>query len=293
MNNIVNPILDLRPNAYVRDPALVIDQGVYHLFFTRAEEKNERIRLYLEKVTSSNLKDWSAPARLLDSDLNFSSPGNLIHLNGEWILCFQSYPITPGELWGNEHSRLWTMRSVDLENWSEPRVMAEEGCVARWANSSRQIDPFIIESSGKYYCVYKSTGKYGALVSDDLERWKEFAVDEPFFEYRVGGKSVAIENPFVIKDNGEFHMFVSFCGAGRGIGITTSSDLVHWSSLSRIDLPIPKWGVGGITAPTILKTEENESEKWLMVFHADGKKGTHEGALGVALGESLTNWRIL
>ncbi|HET6427124.1 MAG TPA: hypothetical protein VFJ30_01855, partial [Phycisphaerae bacterium] len=178
-DRITNPVLDRRPDVFVRDPALVYDEGTFHCFYTAAEKRPGGYQLFLDVSTSPDLVAWSAPRRLTTSELSFSSPGNAIRHEGKWVLCLQSYPIRPGEQYGSEDSRLWLMDSDDLIAWTAPRMIAPQGCQAKWANTPRQIDPYLVEHDGRFWCLYKAKGCLGLLVSDDLADWSEAASDAP------------------------------------------------------------------------------------------------------------------
>jgi hypothetical protein len=235
--------------------------------------------------------NWSPPTTLWGSDLNFSSPGNVLKYGDEWIICFQSYPISPGDTWGNENCRLWTSRSRDLCDWSEPQVMNSDGCNMKWASSPRQIDPFIVEHNGEFHCFYKTGGSYGVMVSNDLQNWKERAIERPAFTMKDDGGGMAIENPSIVKDGDDYVLFISLCRKNRGVAFSRSKDLVNWSEPHVLSLPIPDWGRGGITAPMVISSPSSE-RKWLMFFHADGTDGSHEGAIGVAFSDDLRNWDL-
>lgn len=90
---------------------------------------------------------------MVASPLNFSSPGNVIRVGNQWVLCVQSYPVLPGQAWGSEDSRLWLLRSRDLDTWRAPEPMHPVGCQANWTSSSRQIDPYLVTFQGRTWCL--------------------------------------------------------------------------------------------------------------------------------------------
>ena len=138
---IRNPFLDREPGVSARDPALLWHDGVFRCFHTAAERREGRYVLFLDVTESQDLAQWFVPRRLTTSELGFSSPGNVIRAGDKWLLCVQSYPIPPGEVYGSEASRLWLMASDDLVTWADPQPIAPHGCQAEWAESARQIDP--------------------------------------------------------------------------------------------------------------------------------------------------------
>ena len=54
-------------------------------------------------------------------------PGDVIRDAGQWVLCLQTYPRPRGEKYGNADSRIWIMRSSDLEHWSDPELLRVKG----------------------------------------------------------------------------------------------------------------------------------------------------------------------
>lgn len=104
-------------NAY-RDPMLMCGDGCFRLFFTKVEiEPDDRVFSYTAWSKSRDLVTWTQPVKFTprDQNLNYGSPGNIVRDGDEWVLCLQTYPRPNGERFGNETSRIWTMRSKDLE----------------------------------------------------------------------------------------------------------------------------------------------------------------------------------
>lgn len=285
-----NPFLDREPLVAVRDPATIFHDGVYRCFHTAVERRGDRYALFVDVTQSRDLETWSPPRRLADDDLNFSSPGNVIWYRDRWILCVQSYPVKAGESHGSDESRLWLMESFDLDTWSEPRRLQAEGCQAEWAKSRRQIDPYLIEHNGQFWCFYKTDGQLGLLVSDDLKMWREASPTRPVLSAGETPDGSTLENPCVICDNDEFRLFFAPCRAGRGIGVARSRDLLHWSDVRYLDFPPLPWASGGPTAAMVLDTRAERGE-WTMFFHGD-RKGPHDAALGIAWNTDLEQWHF-
>jgi hypothetical protein len=244
-------------------------------------------------VETSDLVRWSAPRRLTTSPLSFSSPGNVLKLQDEWVLCVQSYPVDPGQEWGNESSRLWLMRSRDLLDWSEPRMMYPQGCQGRWTQSRRQIDPYLVQYAGNIYCFYKTSGQLGLIVSHDLEHWEEACPDHPVLSIRDTPDGAAVENPCVVKVEGGFAMIFAPCRAGRGIGLAYSTDLLAWQDVHYLDFPALSWADRGPTAAMLLDVR-GEAGDWLMAFHGerDDAGSGHSAALALAWSEDLEHWQL-
>ncbi len=285
-----NPFLDRRPAVQARDPALLLADGVLRCYHTAVEDGPQGYRLCVDEVQSRDLVHWGAPRRLTEPALNFSSPGNLIRANGRWALCVQSYPMGPGELYGNDTSRLWLMFSEDLDVWSAPRPIAPEGSRARWSRSPRQIDPYLVQHDGRTWCLYKSSGRLGLLVSDDLTTWEEASPERPLLGPDDTPDGSTVENPCVIRDRGGFRLIFAPCRPGRGIGVARSDDLVHWGEVRYLDFPVLPWAPNGPTAAMVLDAREALGH-WLMAFH--GEVGVaHVAALGLAWSDDLICWHV-
>lgn len=130
MNALTSPIL-LRGDdvtAY-RDPAAVLLSGVCYLYFTYVDNRPGGPWLYLAERRTRDFVHWS-DLRLLtpkNKALNYSSPGSIVRDGADWVICFQTYCRENGEKYGNANSRLYTMRSRDLERWSEPELLRVKG----------------------------------------------------------------------------------------------------------------------------------------------------------------------
>src|SRR5512135_3648979 len=116
-------------SAY-RDPAAIYHDGWFRLFFTLVKiEADRQVYSYAAWSKSRDLLHWTEPKSFTPRDkrLNYSSPGNIIRKDGEWVLCLQTYPRPNGEKFGNETARIWTMRSRDLESWGQPELLRVKG----------------------------------------------------------------------------------------------------------------------------------------------------------------------
>lgn len=285
----MNPILDREPQAALRDPAGFLHEGLFYCFHTVVEQGPEAPRLFVDVVTSRDLARWSAPERLTQGSLNFSSPGNVLRTDNQWVLCLQSYPIKPGESYGSDESRLWLMTSADLAHWNAPRLLQPPGCQAAWCQSRRQIDPYLVEHDGQFWCFYKSEGKLGLLMSPDLEQWREASPDRPVLSDTQTPDGATVENPCVVRDGDEFVLFFAPCRPGRGIGTARSADLIHWREVRYLDFPALPWASGGPTAAMVLDTRPTLG-RWTMFFHGD-REEPHGAALGLAWSDDLVHWQ--
>lgn len=287
---VTNPFLDRCPQVYVRDPLLHYHDGVFRCFHTAAEKHGDRYQLYLDVTQSTDLVKWTTPRRLTTDVLGFSSPGSIIRRGGEWIMAVQSYPVPSGQRHADESARLWLMTSLDLDIWSDPAPIKPEGAQVNWTGSRRQIDPCLIEHDGRFWCLYKTGGRLGMLVSDDLTDWTEASPDRPVLGTDDTPDHAAAENPCVVRDGDEFVMFFAPCRKGRGIGVARSRDLLNWRDVRYLEFPAFAWADGGPTAAMVLDMRDILGE-WLMVFHGE-RPLPHEAALGIAHSSDLEHWRL-
>lgn len=285
---VTNPVLDLEPVTAVRDPALLWHEGWFHCWYSAFETRDGNLYFSVDTVRSRNLTDWTAPVRLFSGPANYSSPGNVIRVGDEWVLCFQSYPIPPGQKYGTDGSRLRTSRSRDLVSWSEPRVMTAKGCTASWADNPRQIDPFLYERDGRFYCYYKNLGALGLMESADLETWREISGDHPVLSRADTPDGATVENPSVVRCGDEDWMYFSPCRPGRGIGWARSNDRKTWTDIAYLPFPTLPWAPDGPTAPAVLDLRRELG--WaVMAYHGD--RTDHFGAaLAFAWSRDLVNW---
>jgi len=288
--SITNPILDPAPGYSVRDPLLFCHDGVVHCHYSAVERAGDHSTFYLETISSSDLVEWSQPRRLTDSALGFSSPGSIIRVGDGWVMSLQSYPILPGEKRAGESARLWLMASPDLENWNDPVPINPDGARVNWSESRRQIDPCLVEHDGRYWCLYKTSGCLGLLVSDDLARWQEASPDRPVFGRDDSPDGSPVENPCVLRVGDEFVLFFTPCREGRGVGVARSRDLVSWRDARYLDFPDIPWAQSGPSAAMVIDLRATFG-KWVMAFHGERKsQGTFAAALGLAWSDDLEHW---
>lgn len=287
--SIASPIL-FKGDAVTayRDPAAVYHQGVFHLYFTLVrKEPDGKIWMYLAESRSRDLKSWSAPRILTPRDqrLNFSSPGNVVRFGGEWILCLQTYPRPNGEKYGNADSRLWIMRSRDLERWSAPELLRVKGPETPVEKMGRMIDPCLLrdkDDPGKWWCFYKQNG-VSMSWSRDLKTWT------------YAGRTSGGENACVLVDGADYLLFHS---PDNGIGIKRSVDLKTWRDEGLLTLGQKDWdwAKGRLTAGFVLDLRNEPAiGKCIMFFHGSGPEDERTmfdnfASLGLAWSDDLKNW---
>jgi len=272
-----------------RDPAVIYEAGVFHLFCTMVEnEPDGKVFLYTIKSKSEDLINWTEPIKLTprNQSKNFSSPGNIIRYHDKWVLCLQTYCRENGEKYGNGNCRIYTMESDDLEQWGEPRSLLLKGDEVPIEEMGRMIDPYLLEDKeepGKWWCFYKQNG-VSMSFSYDLEHWQ------------YEGHTKSGENVCVLKKDDEYLMFHS---PKNGVEILKSKDMKQWIpdgellTLGQKDWP---WAQGRLTAGFVLDcTKEEGIKNYLMFYHGTGPEDEETifdsyACIGIAWSKDLKNW---
>lgn len=289
LDTLTSPVL-FRGDATTayRDPAAVYHNGVIHLFFTLVKtEADGQVYLYMASSQSRDLKNWS-PAKFMtprNQALNYSSPGNIVRLNNQWIMCLQTYPRQNGEKYANNTARVFIMRSEDLENWSVPELLRVKGDEVPNDQMGRMIDPYVLQDKDdarRWWCFYKQNG-VSMSQSEDLTHW------------HYVGHAEAGENVCVLVDRGEYVLFHS---PENGIGVKRSADLRHWKNeplitLGQKDWP---WAQGRLTAGFVIDLRHVPGiSQYVMFFHGTGPQDesvifdTH-ACIGIAWSDDLKSW---
>lgn len=241
LNELTSPII-LKGNEQIayRDPLLIYRSGSFYLFYSYVKEdaKTHLIYWFVGMSTSHDLRHWSRTRILTpkNQNLNYSSPGSLTRYGDEWILTMQTYPIPNFHRgdplrYGNNHSRIFTIRSRDLRHWSKPQLIRVKGSNVAEKDMGSMIDPYLLQDKDdpdKWLCFYKQHGEITYSYSKDLKNWTP------------AGVAVAHgENPEVLVVGNEYVLVYS---PANGIQILRSSDLIHWSAYgTRITLGQKNW----------------------------------------------------
>ncbi len=246
-------------HAY-RDPAAIFHDGWLYLYFTHVVTKADNIAYsHVAWSKSRDLIHWTTPVDLTPSDksLDYGSPGDIVRHNNQWVLCLQTYPRPHGERYGNQDSRIFTMRSDDLEHWSNPELLQVKGPHVPREKMGRMIDPYLFADKdvpNKWWCFYKQNG-ISLSSSPDLKTWTP------------QGRIDAGENPCVILDRNQYLLFHS---PSNGIGMKRSTDLKTWHDEGIITLGQKQWpwAQGRLTAAFVLDLRREAAiGKALMFFH--------------------------
>ncbi len=296
LQSLPSPVIFKGDNktAY-RDPAVLYNQQKLYLFFTLVKSEDDgKVYSYTAMSSTKDLKKWSAIKILTprNQNLDYSSPGNVIHYKNKWIICLQTYPrpdytIKQMPRFGTGDARLYTMSSNDLDNWSKPQLLKVKGPDTSFALLGRMIDPYLLEDKdekGKWWCFYKQNG-VSMSYSYDLEKWT------------YSGHTESGENTCVLVENNEYILFHS---PKNGIAIKRSSDLKHWKDWGNLISLGQKewvWAKGRITAGTVVNlTNDKNFGKYVMFFHGSGPLTEEEGdfdknaSIGIAWSDDLLDW---
>ena len=294
--NLTAPVV-FRGDAHTafRDPAALFHAGRFYLFFTlvTTDPESGAVFMVTAQSESDDLQSWSVPRPLTPADAsrNFSSPGNVVRDGDDWVLCLQTYPRPNGEKYGNASSRLWTMRSRNLETWDAPQILRVKGPEVPVPEMGRMIDPFLLAERGegggktrKWWCFYKQNG-VSASWSKDLLTW------------HFAGRAESGENVCVLPDE-KRGGYVMFHSPENGIGLMHSADLTHWKSIGETVLGQAdwEWARGRITAGFVLDLRHEPTVgKYLMFFHGSGPEDETtmfdiNASIGIAWSDNLLNW---
>ena len=261
-----------------RDPAAYIENGIIYLFFTLVENTEDRQYFYVAMSQSKDFITWTEPEILTEKDnlKNYSSPGNVIKYNGEYYLCLQTYPRKDGQIYGNENSRIFTMKSKDLQNWEEPVLLKVKGDIPE-KEMGRMIDPYILCEEDKFICFFKQNG-VSFSTSEDLVNWQ------------FQGFADCGENVCVLKEKDEYLIFNS---PKNGINIMSTKDFKCFKNIRTLYLnqENKSWAKGRITAGFVIDVSSISPHKYAMFYHGDNEDNYLFGAsLAVAFSDNLADW---
>ncbi len=261
-----------------RDPAAYIENGIIYLFFTLVENTPERQYFYVAMSQSKDFVNWGKPEILTEKDnlKNYSSPGNVIKFNNDYYLCLQTYPRKDGQIYGNENSRIFTMKSKDLLNWEKPVLLKVKGDIPE-KEMGRMIDPYLLDDGDKFICFFKQNG-VSFSTSEDLVNWQ------------FQGFADCGENVCVLKEKDEYLIFNS---PKNGINIMSTMDFKSFKNIRTLYLNQENktWAKDRITAGFVIDASSISPYKYAMFYHGDNEDDYLFGAsLAVAFSDDLADW---
>ena len=308
---LTNPILNDMPDFAIRDPAVAYHNGLFYIYYTYVDfTRPGNIYISTHMRTTKDFQTFARTHEVFGGPNHYSSPGNVFRhpITGRWAICLQSYPFPPGKDMGDERCRLFIAQSDDLVTWTEPKMLVEAGAQHNYNDSVRQIDPYVVLDGPRAWCYYKTIGELGVLVSEDgLQTWREAIPDRPAISREHMPTGETVENPYVVRHDGKWWLFVSPCSCPRKIAYACSDSLTDWPKTRYLDFPELDWAPHGPTAPAILDIHAlsegsnppslklrptGPEPRWLMLYHGDcePRNTGHEAALGLAISDDLINW---
>lgn len=270
-----------------RDPAVYYENGRFYLFSTFTEVTPHGIEMTTIESTSEDLIHWTTPRELTPRDprCNYSSPGNVIRYKDAYYLCLQTYCRENGEKYGNERSRLFTMRSTDLLNWEEPVLLRVKGDDVPEEDMGRMIDPYLVQDlhePEKWWCLYKQNG-VSMSYSYDLEHWT------------YHGHTESGENVCVLPKDGKYLIFHS---PNNGIGVLQTEDFTAFETVGELITLGQKewdWASGRLTAGFVLDmTNDPDYGKYIMFFHGSLDESItfdNNASIGIAWSDDCIHWQ--
>lgn len=275
----MNPIFRQSKKYSFRDPAAYIENKTVYLYFTLVENEGDIQYFYVAMSTSRDFINWTEPKIITEKNIakNYSSPGNIVKYDGEYYLCIQTYPRPNFETYGNEDSRIYTIKSNDLIHWGEPEILRVKGDIPV-SDMGRMIDPYILEDDGLFRCFFKQNG-VSFSTSADLKNWQ------------FKGNTDCGENVCVLKKDDEYLIFNS---PENGISVIKTKDFKNFTEcgITCLNQPQWDWSKDRITAGFVLEVSCNIIPyKYVMFFHGDNEDDYLFGAsMGIAFSNDLINW---
>ena len=287
LDNLTNPVWDRCDN--LRDPAVYKDkEGTYHIFYSRYSNK-DWTRPENWSIGHVITKDFISYKNDRDiSPKGYASPGDLIELNGKYILPYQSYPEVP--------TMLVYSVSEDLKTWSEPVPFLAEALDLPWNKAKRVIDPCFVLDGNKLHCFFVGTDReskefpinlVGHAFTEDmsLKNWTITTVNEPLIG--AGERNAdGAENVTVYKVNGKWAMIFSEGLKEQHLAYAESEDLVHWEIKNKIDVGMQDWMKVRYGAPYVFF--EEDGYKMILM----GENEDAHTTFGLLSSDDGINWKL-
>jgi len=284
-DRIQRPLLRVN-DADLRDPAVFLRDDLAYVFFTYYDFN--KVTWHIGMATTDDFVGFSE-IRLISPE-GYASPGNVIQVGDQFVLCYQQYRNFP-------HT-ICLSRSHDLYHWSEPEVVFNTGSDNRWNIDRRVIDPYLVVWDKKYYCFYTGSTRWGrpsgynmigVACSNDLENWEDLTLDKPAigvdFDWEEPDGN---ENNCVVRKNGKWFMLYSASLANQRIAWAVSDDLIHWQKGGLCDIPVMDASVGHFGAPFIIDGLSGR-DTWHMI--CQGKDADERMSFFLFETRDLIHWR--
>jgi predicted GH43/DUF377 family glycosyl hydrolase len=284
-SRLSQPVWSLK-DKHLRDPAALIRDGRAYLFFTYYDPN--ATTWHIGMATTEDFLHYSE-IRIISPE-GYASPGNVIRVGGEWVLCYQQYRKFP--------HYLCLSRSKDLEQWSPPERIFNTGPENKWNIDKRSIDPHIVEWQNRYYCYYIGSTRWGRASghnligvagSDDLKNWRDLSPDKPVIGADFDWEQPdGVENNCVIRRGDRWFMVYSAGLKNQKIAYAVSDDLIRWDKKGLCNVPVFEGSCTGFGAPVLLEGL-GETGTYHMLYQ--GRDARHHMSFFLLESRDLVNWK--
>lgn len=286
-----------------RDPAAIFYGGRCYLYYTHVElDADGWTYMRVGLSISDDLVHWEPPRLLTPRDrrLNYSSPGCVLQIGNEFVMCLQTYPTCgnpAGNHFGNASSRIYLTRSRDLLSWSQPELMRVHGDGVSEAEMGRMIDPYIAEDvrrKGHYRVFYKQHPKgvpHERTPQGYPVEYMSFSSTDDLQHFRYEGYTRCGENVCVLPVQDGYRIYHS---PQNGIGCLKTHDFLTFEEEPPLTLGQSAWpwASARLTAGFVLDgTMEPGVHRYLLFFHGDTPHSfPFSASLGMAWSRDLNHW---
>ncbi len=284
-----NPIFGL-PGVSVRDPAAVWREGVCHLYYTRhIGSWTQNASWDVGLVTTRDFRRFSEESVITPK--GYASPGNVVRVDGRWVLPVQSYP------WPSE---IALIESEDLIDWSAPRHIVPADTGPGWDAAHGPIDGWLFRYEGLWHCVWTSFlagtdhRAFGVSVSADLVAWENRTPEAAFIDGSAYNGNGGVENCTVLEAEGRWHFFASVGMSPQHLAHVAAEAPFEWPALTpeaEVDLPEQPWCAYS-QAAVFVDDWRDLCGQYAMIYHGVGTPES-DAVFGLAFSRDLFGWRAL
>lgn len=296
-------ILSCTDHIGYRDPTAIFHDGSCYCFYSHVELGDDGWTYFrLGLSISEDLIHWQGPYLLTEADrsFNYSSPGCIIRIQDEFVMCIQTYPTQgnePHQVCGNKTSRIHLIRSKDLLHWSKPELMKVHGDDVAEADMGRMIDPYIVQDihdPGRYLVFYKQhpKGVEGRRTETGYPvEYMCYSSTRDFVHYQYEGYVECGENVCVLPWEDGYRIYNS---PQNGVACLLTKDFCTYDREAPLTFGQKDWSWASsrLTAGFVLDgRNEPGVGKFLMIFNGD-EPGAFPfcASLGLAWSDDLKTW---
>jgi len=241
-NELRNPVLSYNTSA-IRDPAIRVVHGQWHVLFTSAVGDGPTWRI--ASTTSSNLWSWAAPDVWAPQAgvAGVASPDVIRGPDGTYAVTYESNPAEtdpPGQ------DKIYYSTSLDLVTWSTPRRLVP---TIHPLPAERLIDPALAWTHHGLFLGYKFGLKDGAQHFEMA--WSPSGSLDGPWTY-IGRPNITaygdtIENYQFLEIDGVWHLLATTNSLDRPwlfrlLGDPADSNgWLNWSPGRELEVPAERW----------------------------------------------------